>query len=73
MDSRATGDRVFRLVVALCVLLVASDLFYVKHGHYDWEGWTGFQGAYGFASCVLLVLAAKQLRRWLKRDEDYYG
>ena len=73
MDSRAFGDRVFRVVVALCALLVASDLVYPNHGHYAWEGWTGFRGAYGFLSCVLLVLAAKQLRRLVKRDEDYYG
>ncbi len=73
MDSRAFADRVLRLVVALCVLLVASDLFSARHGRYGGEGWPGFQGAFGFASSVLLVLAAVQLRRWLKRDEDYYG
>jgi hypothetical protein len=72
VDSRAFGERVFRAVLVVCVLLVASDLFYAKHGHYGWEGWIGFQGAYGFVSCVLLVLTAKQLRRLLKRDEDYY-
>ena len=32
----------------------------------------GFHAAYGFISCVLLVLAATQMRRFVKRDEDYY-
>ena len=48
-----------------------------KHGHADSEvipGFhtPGFHAAYGFISCVLLVLAATQMRRFVKRDEDYY-
>jgi hypothetical protein len=27
---------------------------------------------YGFAACVVLVLLAKQLRKLLKRSEDFY-
>ena len=48
-----------------------------EHGHDDFEGipgfhLPGFHAAYGFISCVLLVLAATQMRRFVKRDEDYY-
>ena len=32
----------------------------------------GFHAVYGFVACVVLVLAAKQLRRVLMRDENYY-
>jgi len=47
------------------------------HGHDDHDdipGYhlPGFYAAYGFVSCVLLVLAATQMRRFVKRDEDYY-
>jgi hypothetical protein len=52
--------------------LVAFDFFSEKHGHYSWESFPGFYALFGFVSCVVLVLAAKQLRRILKRDEDYY-
>jgi hypothetical protein len=31
-----------------------------------------FYGLYGFVSCVLLVVAAKELRKVLMRSEDYY-
>ena len=51
---------------------VIADFFYHKHTHYGFQGIYGFDAFYGFVSCVLLVLAAKQLRKLLMRDEDYY-
>lgn len=64
--------RLIALTVILCVAAVAADFFYHKHGHYDFEGITGFHALYGFASYVGLVLISGQLRRILKREEDYY-
>ena len=72
MDSRKFGRRVFRVLAVVCVLVVAADLFYPKHGHYAVEDWIGFHAAYGFLSYVGLVLLAKGFRRVVKRDEDYY-
>ncbi len=65
-----------RVIIALgvvCTMVVLADLFYDKGGHYGWEQWVGFQAAYGFVSCVGLVLAATQLRKLIMRSEDYYG
>jgi uncharacterized membrane protein len=59
-------------LVAVCVLLVLSDLLYHRHAHFGWEGWFGFYGVYGFLSAVFLVLTAKELRKILMRKEDYY-
>ena len=72
LDSPRAGRLVLRGVAAICALLVASDFLIEKHGHYDFETWIGSKGVYGFISCVALVLAAKQLRRIVKRDRDYY-
>ena len=72
LDSPRSGRLVLRGVAVICALLVASDLVIEKHGHYGFETWLGSQGVYGFISCVALVLLAKQLRRILKRDRDYY-
>lgn len=72
MDTREFGNRVFWVVVVLCALSVGADLFYHKHGIYPVEEWIGFHGFYGFVSCVALVIAAKGMRRIVKRDEDYY-
>lgn len=44
-----------------------------KHGHYAFEKVPTFHALYGFAGCVLLVLAARVLRLVVMRDEDYYG
>ena len=72
LDSPRSGRLALRGVAVICALLVASDFVIEKHGHYDFEMWIGSKGIYGFVACVALVLAAKQLRRIVKRDRDYY-
>jgi hypothetical protein len=32
----------------------------------------GFYAIYGFVACVILVLVAKEMRKLVMRDEDYY-
>jgi len=32
----------------------------------------GFYSLYGFVACVILVLLAKEMRKLVMRDEDYY-
>jgi hypothetical protein len=66
-------------VCAVMFLLDFAGLFLhwagagsLRHAATWWEGLPGFYAIYGFAACVFLVLAAKQLRKLLKRDEDYY-
>jgi len=63
---------IIRSLILVCSVVVLADLFYEKHGHYSWENFPGFYAIFGFVSCVALVLAATQLRKVLKRDEDYY-
>lgn len=70
-DPRNVGRIVYGLV-ALCGLALVADLLYDKHPHFSVEGWPAFYALYGFVGSVLLVLTAKQLRRLLKRGEDYY-
>jgi len=64
--------KVFYGLIGLCALSVLADLFYEKHVHYVAEMLIGAYGIFGFASAVGLVLAAKELRKLLMRDEDYY-
>ena len=61
--------RVFAVVLALSV--GAQLLFYVK-GYFGVDGWLGFGAVYGFLCCLLMVLVAKGLGFFLKRDADYY-
>jgi hypothetical protein len=72
LDHPRNVDRIFYWLCGVCVLVFVADFFFEKHGYFTWEHWVGFHGVYGFISCVGLVLAAKQMRRLVKRPEDYY-
>lgn len=64
-----------KIVVALfvvCAGLFLADAFYEKHPYFDVEYLFGFHALYGFVMCVALVLAARLMRVFLMRDEDYY-
>ena len=57
--------------VSLVVLLII-DFFIHKHAEFPWEEAPDFFAVYGFVSCVLLIFIAKVLRRFIRRDENYY-
>ncbi len=57
---------------AACVVLFALDFVIERKTHAPREGIPGFYAIYGFVGCVLLVLLAKELRKIVMRDEDYY-
>ena len=72
IDSPESGALAYKVGVGICVVLFLADMVLSTHGHFAFEAFPGFELVYGFVSCVVLVLAAKQLRRLVKRDEDYY-
>ena len=72
LDDPKNVDLVVYVLYGVCAGLVLLDLTGYKHTHYGFEGWFGFYGFYGLIGCVGLVLAAKGLRVFVKRDEDYY-
>ena len=72
LDRPQNVDKVYWGVWVLCALLLAIEPLVHKHGDFAFEEWFGFHGWYGLGACVALVLAAKALRVWLKRPEDFY-
>jgi hypothetical protein len=56
----------------ICIALFLADAFYHKHSVFEAQSWFGFYAVFGFFMCIGLVLAAKFLRLFLMRDEDYY-
>jgi len=72
LDKRENVTRIYRGVWIVCGLLAVADLVYHKHTIIDIEAFPAFYGLYGFIVCIGLVLGAKELRKILKRDEDYY-
>lgn len=87
-DHQENIDKVLRWFFIGCALLLVADVFvkffHVPFHHHAafpedatfaegrFERWGFFYAFYGFAACVLLVLAATQLRKVLMRREDYY-
>ena len=73
---------VLRILFAICAAVFLLDIVSLvmhlldagelRHAHHPWERLPGFHPIYGFVACVVLVLIAKQLRKILMRDEDFY-
>ncbi len=54
------------------VVSVAVQLMFKVKGYFGVDGWLGFGAVFGFLACLAMVLFAKLLGWFLKRNEDYY-
>ncbi len=52
--------------------LVAIEAGVQTHGTFGLDGAFAFNAWYGFAACVAMVVAAKGLGTFLKREDTYY-
>jgi hypothetical protein len=71
-DRPGTRRLIRRILYVACGLLVVTDFFVHRHIVNDIERVPAFYALYGFVALVAVVMAAKGLRRLVKRDEDYY-
>lgn len=62
-----------RCLLLACGLSLLAGLLIEYKPHFAFEAWPGFYALFGFLAYCFIVLAAKQLRPWLHRPEDYYG
>lgn len=60
------------LLIVTLIGLIIVDLYIEKHGYLGFDGAPSFSAAFGFVSCVALVLIARLVRPLLMRGEDYY-
>ena len=56
----------------ICILLVVADFIIHRHTTMAWEKIPAFYAIYGFVACVLLVVIAKEMRKIVQREENYY-
>ena len=68
----ATIRWIWRISIAVLAITVLLQLVIKVKGYFGVDGWLGFGAAFGFLSCLAMVLVAKGLGFVLKRDEDYY-
>jgi peptidoglycan/LPS O-acetylase OafA/YrhL len=71
-DKKENVSRLLNVLYALCAVLVVLDFVVPRHSEHPWEHVVAFYPLYGFVGIVILVLAAKGLRRLVMRAEDYY-
>ena len=62
----------WRIFWAVLALTVAAPAGIKVKGYFMVDGWFGFGALFGFLCCLLMVLFAKGLGYFLKRDENYY-
>lgn len=58
--------------LAVLAVTVAAEVLVHLHPRFRLERWFGFHAAWGFLSCVAMVLFANLLGMFLRRPEDYY-
>jgi len=68
----APVKRLLRVFFVISALLFLADFVVDRKVHQSAEKLPGFYAVYGFIGCVVLVLAAKELRRVVMRPESYY-
>ncbi len=68
----ATIRKLWWIFGAILALTVLAQWFVHVHGYFGIDQWIGFNAAYGFLTCVAMVVFAKLLGFVLKRPVDYY-
>jgi len=71
-DKPRNVQRLMRGFYAICAVLVLADFVVHRHISTALEKIPAFYALYGFIACVVLVVIAKEMRKVLMRDEDYY-
>ena len=62
----------WKVFAGVLALSVAVQLLFPVKGKFGVDGWFAFGAVFGFLSCLAMVLFAKGLGFFLKRDESYY-
>ena len=71
-DDSRNVRRVLWVLLGTCGFLFIVDFIFHRHVVHPWEALWGFYALFGFVACVVLVLVAKGMRKYLMRKEDYY-
>lgn len=73
LDDQRNVKKLWRGFLAVLALTLIAGLFVDLHPHFEIEGWFAFNAAYGFITCLLMIVGAKALGLFLKRSDSYYA
>lgn len=71
-DNPRNVSLVTRGLYFVCILLILLEFVVHRHVTHEWESFPGFYALFGFLAYTIIVFTASQLRKILKRKEDYY-
>jgi hypothetical protein len=66
------GNLFLALVAFTLIVMVIAGLFIKWPVEFAWQEITAFYAIFGFCAFTFLIYAAKGLRLWLSKEEDYY-
>lgn len=73
LDDPRNVKKLWRGFLVVLALTVIAGAFVDLHPHFEIESWFGFSAAYGFITCLLMIVGAKALGVFLKRGDTYYA
>ena len=66
------GDLFLAIVAFSLIIMIMAGLFIQWPTEFAWQEVTAFYAIFGFCAFTFLIYAAKGLRLWLSKEEDYY-
>lgn len=72
-DSPKSVHKLILGLSILCAFLFLMDFVWHRHTKVPGEGLYGFHAIAGFVSFTVIVLGARALRVFIRRDESFYG
>lgn len=72
LDNPLNVRKLWRGFLVVLALTVIAGAFVDLHPHFEIEKWLGFNAAYGFITCLLMIVGAKALGLILKKPDTYY-
>ena len=73
LDESGNIRKIIYALVFINIVIVIAGEFIHKHGHFDVELQVpGFYAIFGFVAYCSIIAGAVTLRKFIKREEDYY-
>lgn len=73
LDDQRNVKKLWRGFLVILALTVIAGFFVDLHPHFEIESWFAFNAAFGFITCLLMIVGAKALGIFLKRPDNYYA